>query len=154
MKTNKKEKVLIYALYSEDNIDRGLEKEKQLERYCADKNYEILRVVRKPHPYEFFEIVKDFVNIIKPSSVYDDIHNVGFEKVIVYDVTDITLDTSSLLTLLTILKCRRVTLETIKQGKLNFNPFDKEDILSDDYMYESYEYSKNKKYFVDEEPLF
>lgn len=144
---SKKEKVLIYAVFNENNIDNGLKKEELIKKYCKDKGYDIVEIVREPLPYTFFQIVDDFVNIMK--KYLSSNGKLNFDKVLVYDIRDIVPNNSSLLTLLTILKEDRKSLESIMQGKLNFNPLDKEDILGDDFVFEHYTCHKNEKYFLD-----
>ena len=147
IKSNK-EKVLIYCLYSENNMDFCLGKDKSLDLYCKDKKYNIVKIMRKPLPYNPFEIIESFVSIVKSIS-YKEI-----DKIIVYDLKEIVSCNSELLTLLTILKVKGVELESIVQGRLTFNPLDPDDILSDDYTYNEYQYSKNIKYFVLKETPF
>lgn len=149
MKDTNKEKVLIYAVYSENNMDFCIQKDNSLNNYCNDKKYRVIEIVRKPLPYQFLSVIEDFVKLTKKNNF-----NNSFSKVIVYDIKEIALNNSCLLTLLTILKEKEIELESIVQGRLNFNPLDKEDILGDDYLFENYLCSKNKKYFVEEESLF
>lgn len=147
MKRANKEKVLIYAVFNENDIDNGLKKEELIKKYCEDKGYNIVEIVRKPLPYTFFQTVENFVNIMKKSLSLND--KLDFDKVLVYDIREIVPNNSSLLVLLTILKEDIKSLESIVQGRLNFNPLDKEDILGDDFIFEYYTCHKNKKYFLD-----
>lgn len=148
MKVKEKDKVLIYALYDEKDIDDDIKKEELLKKYCNDKGYDIIKVIRKPIPYSFFETAYNFVNILKEYLLFN--KEKDFNKVLVYDIRTIAPDNSSLLTLLTILKENRNQLESIVQGKLNFNPLDKENILGDDYIFDFYACEKNRKYFLED----
>lgn len=147
MKRLNKEKVLIYNVFDENDIDNGLKKEELIKKYCKDKGYKIIEIVRAPLPYVFFQIINDFVNIMNKYSSSNG--RLSFDKVLVYDIRNIVPDNYSLLTLLTILKEDRKSLESIVQGKFNFNPLDKKDILDDDFIFEYYTCQKNKKYFLD-----
>lgn len=150
--TNKKfeNKVLIYSAYSENNMDFCIEKDKSLDLYCKDKRYKIVKIMRKSLPYSTFETIESFVNIVKLRKNWE----IDIDKVVVYDLREIADSNSGLLTLLTILKNQGIELESVMQGRLNFNPLDPEDILSDDYTYNNYQCSKNKKYFVKDESPF
>lgn len=147
MKVKEKDKVLIYALYDEKDIDDGIKKEELLKKYCNDMGYDIIEIIRKPIPYRFFETIDNFVLILKKYLSYNNKKN--FNKLLVFDIRTIVPNNSSLLTLLTILKENGNQLESIMQGKLNFNPLDKEDILGDDYIFDYYVCDKNRKYFAD-----
>lgn len=149
LKKNYKNKALIYVVYSENNIDFGLKKEEMLKKYCKDKNYEIIDIVRKPVPYMFIETVDNFINIIKKNDIY--FRTIEFEKILVYDLNEIVPDDASLLSLLIFFKQNKVQIESIRQGKINYNPLDKSDLLNEDeFMLKQYNYSKNQKYFIED----
>ena len=117
----KKEKVVIYTIYDEGNLDYSYNKEESLKTYCVSKGYEVVKVFRAAVVLEFADAVNDFFRISHNIYTEREIADLDFTKIVSYDLNEICLDSDEIVTLATITRENSVDFETIKQGKIGSN---------------------------------
>ena len=107
-KDMKKEKVIVYALYDEEELDYSYEKEEKLKEYCKDKNYEIIKLVRQPKPYHYLHTIENIIDLVK--------YNDKFDKVVFYALNELCISNNHIITLGTIAEELEINIETIDSG--------------------------------------
>lgn len=145
-----KEKVIIYTLYDEVYLNRSYEEEQMLRKYCEDKKYEVIEIVREPQIFDYFETLNNIMSILNNRTDYNSlIEDKRIFKIIIFNIENICRDENSIITLSTILKTKGVSIETIMQGvigkDLKFDSIVKIDVDN--------KVEKNKKYFIKDEPF-
>lgn len=146
---NNKEKVIMFAIYDEGNIDLSYEKEKMLRDYCEYKNYEVVEVFRKGASYinqSFTEVIYIFLQMVyRYKSFNMESFETNYTKLVCYDLKELCFDDEQIITLATIAKDNGVAFETIMQGNIGNNLVYTTSITEN----VKNEIIQNEKYFVD-----
>lgn len=143
MKKNKsKDRVLIYALYEEDNyIDNYIElvnlccdKENEMKKYCEDKEYKLIETIRCSNSDSMSSVFYDFLDIILikyPTIHCPNDYITEIDKIIIYDLYDLGGNINQIKTLFELLEEHYIKLETIKQGEITKEYFRKLEVVKD-----------------------
>lgn len=150
---NNKEKVILFTIYDEGNIDDSYLKEENLKKYCEDKDYEVIKIFRVGASYitqSFSEVVYKFLKMTYEYRKLDfELFGPNFAKIVCYDLEEFCSRSEEIITLATIVKDNDIKLETIMQGiigkNLTYTTMINEDVKN--------EIKENEEFVVEDAPF-
>ncbi|MGE5456352.1 MAG: hypothetical protein ACM3O4_04550 [Ignavibacteriales bacterium] len=138
----KQKKVLIYTLYDECFIDYSISKEEALKKYCNDKGYKVVKIIREGKHFSFREAIDSLLEIIN--------HSTETYHIVAYEIGEMTDCNEHIVTYGTILKESGFEFETIMQGKFEKNYLFTGSVIED----VNNDNKELKKYIVSEDSPF
>ena len=147
---NNKEKVVLYAVYDEGNLDYSYNKEERLKRYCEAKGYEVVKVFRGGVSHSFVDVAYEFLRMSHNYRYFDfKSFESNFTKLICYDLKELCSDNEEVVTLATIIKENGLAFETIMQGSIGSN-LTYTTMISENI---KNEIKENKEFVVEDDPF-
>ncbi len=147
---NNKEKVVLYAVYDEGNLDYSYDKEESLKRYCETMGYEVVKVFRGGVSQSFADVTYDFLRMSHNYRYFDfESFESNFTKLICYDLKELCSDNEEIVTLATITKENGIAFETIMQGSIGSN-LTYTTMISENI---KNEIKENKEFVVEDDPF-
>lgn len=147
MTLQRKERVLIYALYDEEEIDYCCEKEVMLKKYCDDKQYKVIEIYRESKVWKYSSVIYDLLQMVRLHKSTRESEK--FDKIIAYDINEMCSGNDEIVAVGTILSNAGIPFETIKQGKIGENLLYGSCITKD----VKNAVKSNEKYFVESNPF-